>query len=65
MEAAKPALDAAQAALQLVKAPDIVEIKNLANPPDDVKTVCQLTFCFYTPDSKDGSWANVKTKMLS
>lgn len=60
MEAAKPALEAAKAALNMVKSNDIVEIKNLANPPDDVKTVCQLTFYFYTHDSKDGSWANVK-----
>jgi dynein heavy chain len=65
MEAAQPALLAAQAALSMVKAADITEIKNLASPPDDVRIVCQLTFYFYTADSKDGSWGNVKAKMLS
>jgi len=49
----------------MIKPNDIVEIKNLANPPDDVKIVCQLTFYFYTPNSKDGSWPSVKSNMLS
>jgi hypothetical protein len=63
MELAAPALLAAKAALQMVKQADITEIKNLANPPDDIKLVCQLTFYFYVND-KDGSWGNVKQKML-
>jgi hypothetical protein len=44
MELAKPALEAAKAALLLVKAADINEIKALAAPPDDIRTVCELTF---------------------
>jgi hypothetical protein len=65
MQEAEPALQAATAALALVKSADITEIKNLANPPDDVKTVCQLTFYFFEVNSKDGSWGNVKANMLS
>lgn len=40
MEAAAPALLAAKAALQNVKAAQITEIKALANPPDAIRTVC-------------------------
>ena len=64
MAAAQPALLEAKAALQIVKANDITEIRALASPPEDVKVVCQLCFYFYTQDSRDGSWANVKAKML-
>ena len=65
MDAAKPALEEAKQALQMVKAADITEIKNLPNPSDDIRTVCALTFYFYTANSKDASWASVKANMLN
>ena len=64
MEAAAPALLAAKAALQNVKAAQITEIKALANPPEMIKTVCQITFQFYLKDGKNDDWGNVKLRML-
>lgn len=40
MEAAAPALIAAKAALQMVTAAAIGEIKALPNPPEAIKVVC-------------------------
>jgi len=38
-------------------------MRNLANPPEAVKSVLTAVFYFYT-DDKDSSWNNLKKKML-
>jgi dynein heavy chain len=63
LKKAAPALAAAKLALQNIKSADIVEIKNLANPPDAVKLAITIAFHYYFRSSDD-SWANVKLKML-
>ena len=63
LKKAAPALAAAKLALQNIKSADIVEIKNLANPPDAVKLAITIAFHYYIRDSND-SWPNVKLKML-
>jgi hypothetical protein len=51
---------AAQAAVANLSAADITEIKGLANPTEDVRIVCELTFFFYTTDSKITDLATLK-----
>lgn len=42
---------------------DIVEVKNLANPPEAVKACITLAFFYFVKDA-NSEWSNVKLKML-
>jgi hypothetical protein len=57
-------LIAAAEALKLVEQKDIVEIKNLASPPQTVQDVCTMAWFLMLGSTADGSWATVKLKLL-
>lgn len=64
LEQAIPALEAANAALSNIKAADITEIKQFAQPPQVVVDVCCIAYFLYPKANTDGSWANIKTNLL-
>ena len=64
LEEAVPAVQAAEAAVQDIDANALVIIKNLPNPNSVIMDVCALTYFLYPTGTADGSWANVKIKLL-
>lgn len=65
LEAAAPALAAAQEALKNISNKDLSEVKSMAKPAEAIVLVCQMTFHFMFKDGKDDSWAAIKSRLLS
>jgi dynein heavy chain len=64
LEEAIPALEAAQQALNNIKAADITEIKALPQPPQVIQDVCTICYFVYPKGGSDDQWASVKLKLL-
>ena len=68
LEAAQPAIQAAQQALLDVQAKDLNEVRALTAPPENIRDICTIAFYLKETDpkfQKDDSWSNVKNRLLN